>query len=60
LLVGALALERVYFQVLVLGRLRLGLRVVRLLGVKSGGGDKKQAATQCDNEKMRTVEHHLP
>ena len=60
LLVGALALERVHFLILAIGRLRHCWRLVRLLGEKPGGGGKDQAATQCDDEKMIAVQHHLP
>ena len=67
LLVGALTLERVCLLArslirgrgLCLGRRRCG-RVARLLCTEAGGGKKDQAATQRDDEKMRTIKRHLP
>jgi hypothetical protein len=68
LLVGALALERVYILArslirrgrwLCLGRRRCG-RVARLLSTEARGGKKDQAANQRDDEKMRTIKRHLP
>src|SRR5947207_10851537 len=50
LLVGALALERVWFLRLSGGGLGLGGRAGGLLGGKPGGAKQKEAATECDDK----------